>query len=464
MNKFLFKHIDNTGLVLWRVVFGLLITIQAFGEILLGSVKRNFIDPEFTFNFIGFDFLQPLPGNWMYVYFALMGIFGIGVILGYKYRWSMFFYALMWTCVYLMQKSSYNNHYYLMMLLCWLMVLLPANKWLSLDAKQNPLLKSPSMPRWVLLVLIVQVWIVYTYASVAKIYPDWLDGTTTRLLMRGKKDYWLVGNILQQEWVHYTIAYVGILFDLLIVPLLLWRKTRVIGFAISVFFHLFNSIVFQIGIFPYMSIAFAFFFFSSETLQRLFLPSKELYTAGEVILPKQKTLLITCFTIYFIFQIGLPLRHWAIPDDVLWNEEGHRLSWRMMLRSKGGILNVYTVDKATGQRVKYDYLSMLSKKQRRNVKSKPDIIWQLAQRIKEVEAKKGYDVEVYMDVKIKINGSPYHRLIDQEVDLASVPWNIFTHNPWILPSPEDYHKKEERPTRENILKDSNSPNIELNNK
>ena len=181
-------------------------------------------------------------------------------------------------------------------------------------------------------------------------------------------------------------------------------------------------------------------------------------------MPKQKTLLITCFTIYFIFQIGLPLRHWAIPDDVLWNEEGHRLSWRMMLRSKGGILNVYTVDKATGQRVKYDYLSMLSKKQRRNVKSKPDIIWQLAQRIKEVEAKKGHDVEVYMDVKIKINGSPYHRLIDQEVDLASVPWNIFTHNPWILPSPEDYHKKEERPTRENILKDSNSPNIELNNK
>ncbi|MGK0296157.1 MAG: hypothetical protein ACI884_002332, partial [Ulvibacter sp.] len=29
MNKLLFKQIDNTGIVLFRVVFGLLITIEA---------------------------------------------------------------------------------------------------------------------------------------------------------------------------------------------------------------------------------------------------------------------------------------------------------------------------------------------------------------------------------------------------------------------------------------------------
>ena len=296
----MFKHIDNTGLVLWRAVFGLLITIQAFGEIILGAVKRNFIDPEFTFNFIGLDFLQPLPGNWMYLYFAIMGIFGIGVMLGYKYRWSMFLYALMWTCVYLMQKSSYNNHYYLMMLLCWIMVFLPAHKWFSIDARQHTDLKSTSMPRWVLLFIILQIWIVYTYASIAKIYPDWLDGTTASLLMRGKKHYWLIGDILQLEWAHYAIAYVGIAFDLLIVPLLLWRKTRVIGFAISIFFHLFNSIIFQIGIFPYMSIAFAFFFFPSEILQRKFFPKKEHYSAGEVRVPAHKNTIITLCSIYFI--------------------------------------------------------------------------------------------------------------------------------------------------------------------
>ena len=172
----------------------------------------------------------------MYFYFVVMGVFGIGVMLGYKYRLSMLAYAIMWTAVYLMQKSNYNNHYYLMMLLCWIMAFLPANRWFSIDAERNPSLKSPSMPRWVLLVLILQVWIVYTFASVAKFYPDWLDASMASLLMNSKSDYWLIGDFLQQNWVHWAITYTGILFDLLIVPLMLWKRTRLLGFAISVFF------------------------------------------------------------------------------------------------------------------------------------------------------------------------------------------------------------------------------------
>ena len=70
-NKLLFKQIDNTGLTLFRIVFGLLITIEAFGAIATGWVKRVMVDPEFTFNFIGFDFLQNFQGPGMYVYFVV---------------------------------------------------------------------------------------------------------------------------------------------------------------------------------------------------------------------------------------------------------------------------------------------------------------------------------------------------------------------------------------------------------
>lgn len=441
MDKFLFKHIDNTGLVLWRVVFGALIAIEGFGAIATGWLRRTLIEPDFTFNFIGLEFLQPLPGNWMYAYFVLMGIFGICVMLGYKYKWTMFFYALMWSCVYLMQKTSYNNHYYLMMLLCWLMVFLPANRWFSLDAKLDPETKSPSMPRWVLLVVILQIWIVYTYASVAKWYPDWLDGSVAQLFMSGKKDYWLIGPILQRDWVQVCITYVGILFDLIIVPLLLWKRTRLIAFCISIFFHLFNSVVFQIGIFPYMSIAFAFFFFSSETLQRRFLPKKKLYTAGEIKVPSYKPALIGIFSVYFVIQILLPLRHWTFKDDVLWTEEGHRLSWRMMLRSKSGMATYEVVDKETGNRRRYPIDSLLSKKQSRSVRTKPDMIWQLCQRIKEAEAKNGRDVAVFVDARVRINGGSLNQLIDPTVDLANEPWKHFEHHDWILPQPKTYKKE-----------------------
>ncbi|MEL6811607.1 MAG: HTTM domain-containing protein [Bacteroidota bacterium] len=444
MNKLLFKQIDNTGLVLWRLAFGLLITIEAFGAIATGWVRRTFVEPEFTFHFIGLDFLQPLPGGGMYFYFALMGIFGILVTFGYKYRFTMFCYALMWSCVYLMQKTSYNNHYYLMMLLCWLMVFLPANRWFSIDAHQNPKLKSPSVARWTYVVVILQVWIVYTYASIAKIYPDWLDGTVTALFMKSKSDYWLIGEFLQKDWVHHAMAWFGILFDLLIVPLLLWKRTRVLGFAISVFFHLFNSIVFQIGIFPYMSMAFAFFFFSSEVLKRRFLPKKTLYTGNEVVVPNYRGVLIGLFSVYFLTQIALPLRHWGFQDDVLWTEEGHRLAWRMMLRSRSGILTIYVEEKGTGIRNNYDYRKLLSKKQNRSVKAKPDLIWQLAQRIKKIEAEKGKDVAVYITSRVKINGGEYFPLIDPKIDLASEEWRPLQHHDWILPAPEDYHSKEKK--------------------
>lgn len=416
-----------------------MITIEAFGAISTGWLRRILVQPPFTFNFIGFDFLQYFQGETMYVYYVLMGIFGIFVMLGFKYRFSMLAYAILWTGAYLMQKSSYNNHYYLMMLLCYIMAFLPANRWFSLDAKINPQIKSPSMPRWVLLILILQVWIVYTYASVAKFYPDWLDASVAGQLMAGKKDYWLVGGFLQLDWVHWVIAYMGIFFDMLIIPLLLWRRTRVIAFVISVFFHLFNSFIFHIGIFPYMSIAFALFFFSPEILKKWFLPKKKLYTEGEIIVPKHRNLLIGVLSIYFIIQIGLPLRHWFFQDDVLWTEEGHRLSWRMMLRSRSGTLKVFVADKENGERKPYDYAKILGGRQDIVVMSKPDLMWQLAQKIKKLEAEKGRDVAVYMEAYISINHGPYHPFTNPNVDLAAEKWHPFKHSEWILPSPADYH-------------------------
>ena len=448
MDKILFKYIDNTGLALFRVTFGLLITIESFGAIATGWVRRNLVEPDFTFNFIGLDFLQVIQGNLMYPYFFIMGVFGLFVMLGYKYRFSMAAFALMWTAVYLMQKTAYNNHYYLMMLLCWLMFFLPANRRFSLDAKINPQFKSSAMPQWCLLVMIGQVWIVYTFASVAKFYPDWLDTSVISVFMSGKKNYWLIGDFLQLKWVHYCIVYVGILFDLLIVPFLIWKRTRLIAFYVSVFFHLFNSIVFQIGIFPYMSISFALFYFSSETLLKRFISpfskygaNTSLYTTNEIKIPKHNKLIICLLFIYFLIQLSLPLRHWFFKDDVLWTEEGHRLSWRMMLRSKTGNATIWVVDKDSGKRTRYNHNQLLKNKQRTSFKTKPDLLWQLAQRIKNTEAKEGRDVEVYMDVKVKVNQGAYRQFIDPEVDLAAEKWHPFEHHNWILPSPKDYHKK-----------------------
>ena len=434
MTKFLFRHIDNSGLVVFRVIFGFLISAEAFGAIITGWVKRTLVEPQFTFSFINFEWLQPLPGNGMYFYFFIMGLFGLCVTFGYRYKTSMSLYTLLWAGVYFMQKAAYNNHYYLMLLLCAIMIFLPAHRYLSLDVKRNPSLKSSSMPQWCKWVVVLQVWLVFTFAAIAKIYPDWLDGTVGALLMRGKTNYWFVGPILQQEWTHYLLAYFAILFDALIVPMLLFKPTRKIAFITSLFFHMFNSVIFLIGIFPFMSISFALFFFSPKTIQKIFLPKKDLYTENKIIVPSYKKPLVFAFSLYFVIQFLLPLRHWAFKDNVLWTEEGHRLSWRMLLRAKSGHVVFTALDKDTGEKEIINYAIFLSKKQIRGLKVNPDFMWQFAQRMKTHYAERGKDVGIYLEAKLSVNGRPYAQFIDPKVDLAAEKWHHFKHHEWILPS------------------------------
>ncbi|MCF4100361.1 HTTM domain-containing protein [Gillisia sp. M10.2A] len=438
LNKWLYTRIDNSALVVFRVIFGLLIAIEAFGAIASGWIERTLIEPQQTFNFIGFDFLQPLPGNGMLYYYAVMGIFGIMVMLGFKYRLSILAYAIMWAGVYLMQKTSYNNHYYLLMLLCFVMFLLPAHRAASVDAWRNPSLRAISMPRWVWLFIVIQMWIVYTYASAAKLYPDWWDGSFPTVLMKSKQGYWLVGKLLQMPWAHLSIAWFGFFFDLLIIPMLLWKRTRLGAFLAAIFFHLFNSFIFHIGIFPYLSLAFILFFFPSKNINKWFLRSKkEFYDKKEVVVPSAHKLISGMLILWLIIQVMLPVRHWFYQDDVLWTEEGHRLSWRMMLRAKSGRTHFKVVEKGTSDTIYIDKNKYLSRKQRGAVSSKPDLIWQFSQRLKKEYAAQGKEVEVYVDSKVSVNGRPYERFIDPKVDLGNEKWHHFKHHSWILPSQLD---------------------------
>jgi uncharacterized membrane protein YphA (DoxX/SURF4 family) len=437
LNTFLFRKIDNAQLVVFRIFYGLLVAAECYGAIATGWVRRTMVEPQFTFSFIGFEWLQPLPGNGMYIYFAVMGTLGLLIALGYKYRFSALAFAIMWSGVYLMQKTSYNNHYYLLMLLAYIMAIFPANRDASLDAKLNPGLRSQTMYNWIRWTIILQLFIVYTYASVAKLYGDWLDFSIVELLMESKKHYYLIGDLLQQKWVHQIIGLFGIVFDLLIVPALLWKPTRKIAFVFSIFFHLFNSIVFQIGIFPYLSLAFTVFFFEPQTIRNLFLKTKKIIPDTKIILPKSKNIILSVLGIYFLVQLLLPLRHHFFPDDVLWTEEGHRLSWRMMLRSRAGRITFKVVNTKSKDTITINLNDYLTSKQQRRVECYPDFIWQFAQHLKKGYAEKGVDVQVFANSWVKINQSPYQKFIDPKVDLASVPWKHFSHNDWILPSPKE---------------------------
>jgi vitamin K-dependent gamma-carboxylase len=348
LNQWLWRSTDNAALVVFRIIFGFLLFAESIGAILTGWVRENMVAVSYSFTFIGFEWLNVLIGPGMYAFYAVMGGFGLMVMLGYRYRFAIWAFAVMWLVTYLLQKTSYNNHYYLLIWVCALMGILPAHRSASLDVKLGRTLPSDRIYNWQHWAPVVLMTIAYVYGSVAKIYPDWLDATFIRRAFTHRYETPWLAAIFNANAFHYFIAWSGVFFDLLVVPALLWRRTRLLATIASFGFHLFNSAVFQIGIFPFLSLAFLLFFYQPTAIRKYFLrsPNRDLpapnYSAA------QRGLVGPIAGFFLALHLILPIRHHFIPGNVFWTEEGHRMSWRMMLRSKSGSVIFYVKNKETG--------------------------------------------------------------------------------------------------------------------
>lgn len=436
LQQFLFKPVDNSPIILFRIFFGLLIVFEVIGAILTGWVKETFIEPQHHIPFMGFAWIS-LPSNeaFVYSYYGLMAVAGILIMLGAWYRGATLAFAFMWWGSYLMQKVHYNNHYYLLILLTFFMAAIPANRYAAWDVKRNPGLKRYTCPQWCIAIFVIQTGIVFTFAAIAKIYPDWLDGKPISLWFSMKTNYPVIGPLFKAEWFKFLIIYGGIAFDLFITPLLLWRRTRTAAFILCIIFNLFNSITFQIGGFPYLMIALTIFFFPPEVIRKRFFKKKPAAdTQLQTFSPHRPKLVLTTLMIYFVIQIVLPLRHLLIPGAVLWTEEGHRMAWQMMLRTKTGDVSFHGKIPETGEHITIHLHNHFTTLQRRQIAKQPDMIWQTAQILKKIYAEKGYPtIALYAKTSVSLNGGPWKPIVDPETDLARAEWPLFAHTPWILP-------------------------------
>ena len=451
-SEYLFRKIDNSSLVIFRVIFGLLIVAECWGAILTGWVNTNLVEPKLTFTFIGFEWMNNLLGPDMIYYFGAMGILGILISLGFFYRFSIILFALMWTGVYLMQKTSYNNHYYLFMLVSWMMTLMPAHHFFSLDSLIFPRLKRLTCKNWVRIVFIAQLFILYTFAAFAKLYPDWFNGVFLNIhfikyahILSGQYNLTGLAQIVGSLEFSQVIAILGFLFDLLIIPAMLINRTRSLALKFAIFFHIFNSIIFGIGIFPFFSLAMMIFFFDPLKVQEVFFKTKSFMldrNDKDGLITTRRIAFSYLVCLYILWQIYLPVRHFIIPGNVFWTEEGHRLSWRMMLRTRSNDTKIYIAfpDKKgqIKEKVEVDISKYLTTKQESRFGSSPDMIWQLAHYIKEDYKKQGVpNIMVFADTKISVNGSAYYQYTNPKINLANTNWSYFGHQSWILPQPKE---------------------------
>src|SRR5690606_34280731 len=108
-----------------------------------------------------------------------------------------------------------------------------------------------------------------------------------------------------------------------------------------------------------------------------------------------------------------------------------------MLRSKSGTLQYRIKDSENKLHTYVFPQKELSKEQAGSIASRPDMIWQYAQILKNKYENEGYkDIEIYAISRASLNGRPRQTFIDPNVNLAEIKWQRFKHSDWIIPLEE----------------------------
>jgi hypothetical protein len=410
-----------------------------------GWIETVYVAPKFHFKYYGFEWVESL-GSYTYLLFIVCILCAVLITIGLWYRLSILVFFLGFTYIELIEKTTYLNHYYFISILSFLLVFLPANKCFSMDVFLRKK-QYKEIPQWTIDAIKLLMVIVYFYAGLAKINSDWLfKALPLKIWMPSKYDIPLIGEtLLQQEWVHYAMSWGGMLYDLSIPFLLFYRKTRLFGFAMVVFFHVFTAVLFPIGMFPYIMIVSALIFFEGETHNKIVTLLKKIIQPLSSLLEVSSMENVNQFNykrpkwrlwtlgVFFAIQMVVPFRYVLYPSELFWAEEGYRFSWRVMLVEKIGYTNFKVVNKTSGRSFYVRNGHFLTDLQIKQMSFQPDMILEYAHYLGDHFKSQGHkNIGIYVESYVSLNGRSNQQFIDPEIDLL-MQKESFKHKQWIKP-------------------------------
>jgi hypothetical protein len=426
-------------LAVFRFALGVMLLLSVIRFWSNGWIEDLYIKPLFYFSFYGFEFVKPL-GEYSYLLFAVCGFSSLMVALGWYYRSFIVLLFLSFTYIELIDKSTYLNHYYFISLICFLMVFLPAHVCFSVDSYRNKFLASAFVPRWTIDSIKLMVCILYFYAGVAKINTDWLmEALPLKIWLPARNDMPVIGGLFNYAATAYVFSWIGCIYDLSI-PFLLWNKiSRPFAYLAVVVFHVLTSVLFPIGMFPYIMMVTALIFFSADFHFKLIelIEVKLLKQAKTVVNevcyqfnPLVEKFVKLIFILFFMVQLLLPFRYLLYPGKLFWTEQGFRFSWRVMLIEKAGLAE-FKVIAQNGKVILVNNRDFLTPLQEKMMSTQPDMILQFAHFLASFYQQQGVlNPKVFVDSYVSLNGEMGKPLVDPNVDLAKEKESLL-HKHWI---------------------------------
>lgn len=420
----LLAPVDAAGLHAFRIGFGLLMFAGTVRFAARGWIHQLYVDPSYHFHYWGFEWLAPLPEAGMIAVFVAQGALALLVAAGVCYRPAIALFFVLFTYVELLDKATYLNHYYFVSVVALLMIALPLDRRVAVA------------PSWALWAVRLQVGLVYFFAGLAKLRPDWLlHAQPLKLWLAARADFPLIGGLLRRPETAHLMSWAGAAFDLSAPFLLLHPRTRPFAYAGVLVFHGLTGALFPaIGMFPWLMAAAALVFFPPDWPRRLsHRLSPRTCPRGPDLSAMSfsaRPLLLGALAVHFAVQLALPLRRFAYPGDTAWTEEGFRFAWQVMLVEKVGSVVYRVRDPGSGRERLVDPEPALTAQQAKQMAFQPDMILEYAHHL----AARTPGAEVRADVFVTYNGRPAARLVDPDVDLARERDGL-RPKPWILPAP-----------------------------
>jgi len=414
---------DIAWLVVLRVAAGTAIASLAVAMLADVGHVRGFLAARRHVPYCGFDWLPAMsPRHLRGVAMALVAL-GLAMAAGYRYRASATLTTIASGYLFFLDSGYYQSTSYLAFLLVALLAWSPAADAFSLDARANS--RSPRNTRYTRALFQFQVGAVYFFSGVSKWNVDWLSGRTLGAML---PDYplarWLSG-AMNREAMFTVGSWVAMLFDLLIVPLLLWRRTRQVAFVALFFFHVHNALMMQLGAVPWLMLVASTVFLPPDWPRRLGLPLGSPREASRGKLSQASRAFLVG---WILVQIVVPLRRWVISGDPYFTDIGFYFTWPLRSRAKSSAALLRIVDKRSGAERLQPVETGLSPEAARRASGDPHAVWWQAH-----EEARDHDVAVYALASASLNGHPDTVLVDPNVDLAAASFPLFGLPPWVHP-------------------------------
>ena len=208
------RPVSSASTTAFRVAFGILVVYSTVRFVARGWVEAFYLSPEHHLTFADFAWVRPLPGPLMYAHMGLLVALGVAITVGYRTRLAAGLFAVGFVYVELIDAGLYLNHYWFVTLAAVTLAIVPP----PCEGR------VPAVTVWALR---GQVAVVYVFAGIAKVNPDWLlEAQPMRLWLAARTDRPIVGTWLDEPFVAFACSWAGALFDLTIVGWLLWRRSR----------------------------------------------------------------------------------------------------------------------------------------------------------------------------------------------------------------------------------------------